>query len=331
MEIKTPPSPDDSKEEHPDNNDNKGRGKLHLTFLIILWALLILFGIGLMDAGNYGWTLFCIIPFSIGLSIGVYSERFQDTKQIKGCLLVIVVLAAVSGLLFLIGIEGVICILMALGLLALPAWLGVFIGYTIRKMHRLYSIAVIFLLNTSSYIYDESSNVGFQSITSEKIEISASQQKVWQVLTHPVAFTNSENFFLRAGVSYPKEMRLEKSGQKDYNLVCDYRNGITKLKIIALDSLKQMRFTMPEEILPMKELTFHQSLDAPHLHGYFQPVFGEFSLSAVDANHCVLTATTAYRYKITPEFYWRWWADYLANAMHRQVLHDVKNQSEKNN
>jgi hypothetical protein len=51
--------------------------KLHVVFLIVQLAILFIALLLLLQNGNYGWTLFCIIPFSIGLTVGVYTRTFR--------------------------------------------------------------------------------------------------------------------------------------------------------------------------------------------------------------------------------------------------------------
>jgi hypothetical protein len=86
---------------------------------------------------------------------------------------------------------------------------------------------------------------------------------------------------------------------------------------------------MPANVVPMKEFSMYDSVHAEHLKGYFQPQYGEFRIIPVNSHQCILTAETSYSYKITPVFYWRWWSDYLVDAMHQHVLGNIKALSEK--
>jgi hypothetical protein len=302
--------------------------KQYQWFFYIQVVLLILFFLVMLDTGSYGWTLFAIIPFSIGLTCGYYSKIFRSKSFLRGTFLVLMILAAISVLLIAAGMEGAICILMAEGILALPAFLGMVAGYCIRNAYQVYSLGLIILLNTSFLIYDAADATFIRSIASETIVINAPREKVWNILTHPFSFSMQENLFFKAGVTYPTSMELNYNGKGKCFLMCHLTNGSASLEIECLDSLERMRFLIPEEVQTMKELTFYDSLDAPHLKGYFDASFGEFTLKAIHTNQCMVTATTSYTYKITPAFYWRWWSDYLVNTMHRHILEDIKTRAE---
>lgn len=324
MDEQIPPPSNEDKLESPP----KYPKSLHGIFILIQIFVLIGTALYLLDSGNYGWTLFCAIPFSIGVTIGTYTRTFKSKKFLKGSLIALVVIILLCIILLAVGFEGAICILMAIGLLVLPTLFGVVIGYWLRSSFKIYSISVILLLNTSSMVYDGTSGEQVNSIATESIIINAPKEKIWNVLTNPVSFSKRTNVFFKSGVSYPTEMFLSKEPNNCYLLNCKYNNGQTKLVIERLDSLKCMRFSMKEEITTMKEMTFYEQISAPHLKGYFKPNYGEFLISEISPGRCKLTATTSYSYKIKPAFYWHWWTDYLANEMHHQVLADIKRLSE---
>jgi hypothetical protein len=112
-------------------------------------------------------------------------------------------------------------------------------------------------------------------------------------------------------------------------LHCTYTNGRTRLPVVVLDPAGRLRFTMRDVIKTMTEVTLLGRTEPPHLEGYFTPEFGEFTVTPLGKTRCRVTATTAYAYRIKPAFYWRWWTDYLTNAMHAHVLANVKRAAEQ--
>lgn len=303
--------------------------KLHIIFIILQIFVLIAVFLVLLNFGEYGYSLFCIIPFSIGLTIGSYTRTFRSKKILKGVGFFFLIIALLASFLVAAKFEGAICILMALGMICLPGLLGVFIGYLIRNSLKIFSILAILFLNTSAITYDLYNNESMSSVASKSILINSSKENIWKVLTNPVKFSNISNIFFKAGVSYPKSMYIDSDSNKKSFLNCNYTNGSARFFIEHLDSLQRMRFIMQEDITSMKELTFYEKINAPHLVGYFKPKYGEFKIQEINLNHCLLIATTSYSYKISPAFYWRWWTDYLANTMHFHVLSDIKKISEK--
>jgi hypothetical protein len=300
-------------------------------FYIIQFILLVVTAFLMLENGDYGWTLFLSIPFSIGMTVGVHTVLFRTRRLLKGFLFLLLSLSAVSLALLAAGLEGAICVLMAAGIIGLPALIGLAVGYLLRdfnKAYRYYSLAGILMLNGGAYVHDQNDESRVISTAVESVEINASKEKIWEVLTGRVAFRNNENFFFRSGISYPHSMEVRNDNGGCF-LVCETNNGLARLKIAEMDTLARMRFTMPDTVLPMRELSFYKTVDAAHLHGYFIPSYGEFEIKPVDGNRCRLVARTAYSYKITPVFYWGWWSDYLINAMHRQVLNDIRTLAEK--
>jgi hypothetical protein len=299
-------------------------------FYVIQWIALIIVALALLDSGTYGWTLFGIIPFSIGLTAGTFTKRYRSGKLIRVTLLVILCILGLSAILLLGRAEGIICILMALGVIALPTFIGMAVGMWIRKIHVIYLAVFVVMINASFITFDRYDESQVISITSEEVVIEATKEDVWYVLTHGVQFKPNSNFFFESGVNYPTSMQLQYKDQNNCFLVCTLSAGNTALKVESLDSLKSIRFSVPDMIIPMQELSIYDSIDAPHLQGYFKPVYGEFKIESISDNECRLVATTSYSYKITPVFYWKWWSDYLVNTMHRHVLNDIKLLAEAN-
>lgn len=314
--------------EEPQEVENISMKKLHWIFIAIQLVILFSITLILLYTGDYGWSLFCGIPFSLGITIGTYTKTFKTKKLLKGFFIILLVISAFSGLLLLGGAEGAICILMAVGIICLPAFFGMLLGYAIRNMLRIVSLLIILFLNTSAFVYDIKTDELVESVAKKTIVINASKEKIWYALTNPVTFSKSDNIFFKAGVSYPTEMFIEKEQNNCLFLNCKYNNGNTKLFIEKLDSLKCMKFIMQEDITTMTELTFHKTIMPAHLKGYFKPIYGEISIDEINENQCLVTATTSYSYKIRPAFYWNWWTDYLANAMHTHVLNNIKQLAE---
>jgi hypothetical protein len=308
--------------------NNISMKKLHWIFIILQLIVLFVATVYILQRGEYGLTLFCGIPLSIGLTIGTYTRTFKSKKLLKGFFYVLLAISLFSAFLLAARVEGAICILMAVGIIFLPALLGMLVGYAIRNMLRIVSLLLIVVLNTSAFVYDTKTDEFVHSVAKKSMVINASKEKIWHALTNPVSFSKNDNVFFKAGVSYPTEMFLQKEANNCLFLNCKYNNGNTKLFIEKLDSLKCMRFIMQEDITTMKELTFHKSIMPAHLKGYFKPLYGEFLITEISKNQCVVTATTSYSYKIRPAFYWNWWTDYLTNTMHTQVLNNIKKLAE---
>ena len=302
-----------------------------ILFLSMLSAIITLI-ITLNFTKAYGYALYIGIPTTVGFVCGFISKtrhKHRFTKVVSISLIITVLLCVA---LMLAGVEGAICILMIFGPLFVLVLIGYIIGYGVRLFSLKRQNMVIlsfFMINPACIISDTRAGMTDDKAIHSVI-INAPASKVWGVITHPVSYNEHPNFFFRMGVNYPKQMQLITKDGKSY-LHCELRNGSTDLFISKLETEKVMRFHPVEEILPMEELTFYDSLDAPHTHPeYFHLHFGEFRIQPINSNSCKLIARSDFAYKLTPAFYWSWWGHYLINKMHGQVLDKVKTLSEQN-
>lgn len=308
-------------------NSKKGWNVFTITLICILVFLIF----SILKAGEYGYTLFLSIPFTLAFILS-----FREAPKSKGKALLawgkaIGIITILSLLLLAMGAEGVICILMAIGVIILPTFAGCLLGYTISKAYqknRFSILMTVFFITPGTLMYDMHDKTKINSIAEKSIHIHAPADRVWQVLTRPVTFDKSHNFFLKAGVSYPLDMKIIQKEAKNY-LSCSTNNGKTEFNIDSLIAPRKLQFSTIHEILPMRELTLYHDLEAAHLHGYFESDYGVFEIQVLTDDECLLIAKTRYAYAITPAFYWKWWSDYLLNAMHRNVLTKVKTLAEK--
>jgi hypothetical protein len=290
---------------------------------IIVVVILVFSIFAILKAGEYGFTLFLTIPFSLALILSFQEAPKSSGKTLKAWGKAVGIVTALSLILLAMGFEGVICILMAVGLIILPTFLGCLIGYALSRAsesHKLSVFLMIFIINPGALTYDVSDTTKIESIAQISTIVNASVFEVWQTLIQKVVFNKSSNFFLKSGVSYPLDMEIiEKDASKF--LACNTNNGKTLFKI---DSLIEN-----QKILPMRELTMYHDLEAAHLHGYFESDYGTFEIQPINEKQCLLIAKTQYKYAITPAFYWKWWSDYLLNTMHENVLNKVKEIAEQ--
>ncbi|MEY8868697.1 hypothetical protein [Gaetbulibacter jejuensis] len=293
-----------------------------LIILIISWFLLI-------SDGNYGTTLFFSIPASIGFVIG-YLQKYHgmtDTKLkviIKGFFKIMLIVFAIAGILILIGMEGAICILMAYPFLVIPMFvayvLGAFIGKVDGK-NNINSILFIVILNPTTYIYDNYTEP-INNIVKTEIIINTSAENIWKNLTSQIAFKDKANLLFEKGVTCPSFIEFDKA---NLNYSCRTNNDTIKLKIIEFVHNEKIKFILEKQTIPMKEITPYKSIDAKHLHNYFNINYGEITLSKIGSEKTKIVSTTSYNYKIAPKWYWELWSNYIINEMHLHVLNSIKN------
>jgi hypothetical protein len=298
------------------------------TSLIILLAWF-----HLISEGEYGITLFLTIPATIGLIWGYNTEYGKNKSARKSALnlfLIVVGLCVVSGLMILVGLEGAICVLMAMPFIFVPLYamfvIGMFAGYYDRK-RTLNSIFIfVLLVNPASYVFDTYTTPIRDKVTTEII-VDSPSEKVWQALSTKIFFDKPDFILFEKGVSYPKSIELiDKNGSKSYN--CKTNNDQLNLIIDEFKENQKVKFSLENQTVPMKELSPYEEIDAKHLHEYFIVDYGQISLEKINGNKTKIIAETEYSYKIAPKWYWKKWSNYILDKMQFHVLNSIKKQSE---
>jgi hypothetical protein len=304
-------------------------------FYLLIFSIIALTVVGwflLIDSGSYGITLFFTIPISIGFIIG-YLKYFKEFSMGK----VLVTIAKIAGglvilsiILIITGIEGAICIIMALPFIAFAMLVGYCLGLIIGSLDKAKytgSVILFFLLiNPASYIFDTYAEPIRDTVITEMV-VNAPSDKVWKLLSSEITFSKPDFILFEKGVSYPQSIRLtEHNGIPVYT--CKTNNDAIHLKIDEFKENQKVRFSLETQTVPMKEISPYEEIDARHLHDYFTVDFGEISLEKLSGNKTKITAKTQYSYKIAPQWYWKKWSSYILDKMQGHVLGSIKNQSE---
>src|SRR5439155_16169231 len=146
---------------------------------------LILFsgGLHLVRIGLYGWTLFALIPVVLGgLVTWVVSPRSMPRSAATGALGA----GAGSGLFIVMGVEGVVCIFMALPFVMPLGALGGCLVYGIRPSRvGARGLSALLLLPSATLAWDATAPAPVFAVRTA-IEIAAPPEEVWkQVVTFP--------------------------------------------------------------------------------------------------------------------------------------------------
>lgn len=234
-------------------------------------------------------------------------------------------------ILFLLKMEGIICIAMASPLIALLGWFGAWLGYKLqrggrnRKHSMLLSIALLNPLITGVEHHYQLQPPP-QTVQSAVV-INASPAHVWRTLTEPLQYGKNEGLLFRAGVAYPTKTEMLISGSHRF-LKCSLPDGEALAEITDYVPGRRLEFSFSRTPAPMKELSPY-NIHPPHLDGYFRIRKGTFSLRPMPGNRTELKGITVYQHEIWPVQYWKLWTDFILDRMHLKVLHVVKQNTER--
>lgn len=279
-------------------------------------------------ASHYGWTLFLILPTVMGFGAALNNSRPSAARLGNYLSISLLPLGAAAAMLLMFNIEGAICIAMAAPI-AIPLALlgGYFAWLTDGKPATPMVGSCVFVLVPLSFLLGPHgpSHQMFRVTTS--IVVNARPALVWKhVVSFPDLAAPVETAF-RAGIAFPLRTEIDGSGV-DADRRCVLSTGTMTEKVTVWEPNKMLRFAVTSTPPPMKEMTFWQKLDAPHLHGFYQSSQGEFALTALPGGRTRVDGTSWYRHGLEPAQYWRLWTDYIVHKVHRRVLDNVKRLAE---
>lgn len=306
----------------------------HKATAILLPALIGLGGAALSvrTFEQYGWSLFLGLPIVVSFLSAFFwcFKRNQSFGSAYGvsCLSIL----ALGGLILIFALDGLICLLMALPLALALALIGAALG-------RLAGSAVggpagasiaSFLILSFPFL------VGFENATapephirevSTSVLIDARIEDVWDTVIAFPEITEAPKGIFRLGIAYPIEARIVGDGVGAIRY-CTFSTGSFVEPITDWDAPHLLAFDVTENPPPMKEISLHGDLHAPHLHGHMVSKKGQFRLSERDGK-VLLEGTTWYTHSISPEFYWGLVSDEIIHRIHLRVLNHIKKHTEK--
>lgn len=276
----------------------------------------------------YGWGLFVLTPFVVGLTTGYLANRreLQTMKRTNG----LVLLAAALGCfgLILFALEGLICLILASPLAALLAMAGGALGRRAARLGKepsgpLYCVALLPLM----FAADAISPPDALMLTNESIVIDAPSPRVWQAITSDDPIREPPTFVGKLGLAYPERGHIAGKGvgavRRGY-----FSTGVAIERITEWREDRTLGFVVLHQPLAMTEMSPYQHVHAPHVNGYFETGETRFEIEPLSGQRSRLTILAAHRLRIDPIIYWEPIARWAASSNTRRVLRDLKAKAE---
>lgn len=287
-------------------------------------AVLAAGGAALLHNGKYGLTIFVLFPMVLGgLAAWVFRPATAGKAALCGAQATGVALAA----FLLLGMEGLLCVLMAAPL-AVP--LGALGGWLVYQAapSRVASggLAALLLLSPVSVVCDVHARPTVFAVRTT-MDIAAPPARVW---SHVISFsdlTEPPEWYFRGGLAYPLRARIAGSGPGAVRY-CEFSTGPFVEPIEVWDEPRLLRFRVTENPAPMHEWSPYAHVLPKHLHGYLVSRQGQFRLTPLPNGHTLLGGTTWYQHGLWPEQYWRWWSDAIIHRIHLRVMRHIRSLAE---
>lgn len=283
--------------------------------------------------GSYGSAMFFGAPIVTG-AIAAFEYNRKSTKSIGMTLLHSMLTTTVACLAFLcFGIEGILCIAMAIPIMLPFGIFGALIGRAIaisaKTQHRderrglVGCMLVLPFLTTFESQWQ--SPPTFEVMT--YVDIDAPPERVWHHVVDFPEITAQEEWFFALGIASPKRAFIEGSGVGAIRH-CEFTTGEFVEPITIWNPPSQLAFDVTEQPEPMFELTPYRHLHPPHLDHSFRSTKGEFRLIDLGNQRTRLEGRTWYKLDIYPISYWSQWTDWIVHRIHLRVLHHIQNLAE---
>jgi len=270
---------------------------------IIITTIFIGIGIAFLFIGivDYSWVLFLLLPVVLGAAIG--------TMKVRKYALLAAVIVTVSLLIaiYIPGLSGVICIVMAIGLIV-PF---IFLGYVIARLVKRYGLIketnrlsvlllplIPFLIAAPTEHFLKKEKETIIEVKTERI-FSYTPNEVYDAIKSVDTLDAEKPFLLKLDLPIPTKCILEKEevgairtcyfkGGRFSN--ADFGAGTITERVTQLERGKILKMDVIDyNLIGRKWIGFKEAIY------YFEPV---------GTNSCKLTRVTTYTSVLTPRFYW---------------------------
>lgn len=291
---------------------------------LLCLAILVGGGISLMHAGWYGLAIFMILPVLLG---GLASWVFRPATRGEALRLGAVAAFGASGFFLLLGLEGIICIAMAVPLAAPLSALGSWLVFRAGESDGAATGLMMLLLLPPGVLWDAHAVPPVFEVRTA-IEVAASPEQIWKNVLTLSELPPPQEWYFRAGLAYPTLARLEGSGVGAMRY-CEFSTGKVVERIDAWDEARRLRFRVLTSPPPMHEWNPFVRVSPRHLHGYLLSREGEFRLTPLPNGRTLLEGTSWYSHGLWPAAYWRVWSDAIIHRVHLRVLNRIRVLSEQ--
>lgn len=301
-------------------------------FSIIITSVLgvICGAISIYGFGEYGSGLFLGIPFMQGLMAAVIFGYHSPKSYSQSLGVSIASLGLFALLIFVLAIEGVVCIVMAAPLGLAITVIGGAVGHLLQRREIKSVPAVVIIFAALPLLSGIEHNINLQPPLTDvttKIIINKTPQDVWNQLVTFNELKDPDELIFRSGVAYPIKAEIEGRGVGSIRK-CVFTTGAFIEPIEVWNEPHLLKFSVEKVPPPLVEISMYNDLHLPHLEGYFTSEKGQFKLTALAGGKTLLEGTTWYRHDLWPGTYWRIWSDHILHTIHLRVLNHIKEKAE---
>ena len=278
---------------------------------------------------TYATSFFVGSPLILGIVQGYLLNLKKPQKFGKTLSFVMLTILCIHLLLLLFALEGIICLAMSLPISACLGFIGAILGAGISRYAKLSSFSpAVMVLALPFMPWVESHAIkAHQDLVLSTIEINVAPEQVWQNVVKFSDLPPAQEWLFKLGVAHPIRARIDGQGVGAVRH-CEFSTGAFVEPITVWNKPNQLAFDVKYQPQSMKEVSFYDHVDAPHLHGYFRSIRGEFRLIPLSGGRTRLEGRTWYEMDIQPGWYWQIYGRWFIHKIHLRVLSHIKHLSE---
>ncbi len=279
--------------------------------------------------GRYGYALFVFLPTAAGFICGFIVNEQGPWNWVNSVIAVTgTAVAVVVGMLAL-KLEGMVCLLMAAALLWCLIMIGLVIAWIVRKIaqsrearRNLLLVAICSVPLCSAIELQMPPRLEIIEQTTV-IEINAPASEVWRFVPAFPDITSQPGWLYRSGVAYPLRSEMDGAGVGATRR-CVLSTGIMEETVTQWEPDHLLEFKVLTVPPAMSEASIYDHVETPHLHGYFIPQRGRFTLTPLPNGRTRLEGTSWYSHQIWPQAYWSPITERVVQGIHQRVLEHIK-------
>jgi hypothetical protein len=293
-------------------------------FLIVAAVL-----ISAVTFGAYGWGLFVMAPFMVGVATAYLANRRNPLDLHRTNLLVSSALGLGGLALLLLALEGAVCIVLlaplALGLALIGGVIGRGVAMDRNSRDKpLMAIALLPLVFALEAAMPPSAAIA----SHESIDIAAPAPAVWRAMTSGADIAEPPGLVGRAGLAYPLRGKLLGTGVGAVRIGV-FSTGLARERVTEWVPGRRVAFRVLSQPPAMEEMSPYRRVHAPHVTGYFETGETRLTLTPLPGGGTRLTVAASHVLRIDPVPYWEPLARWAASANSRRVLADLKRKAER--
>jgi hypothetical protein len=299
-----------------------------LTVVFVLVPVLAFGWFGTEVLAVYGYVLFLGLPALLGflaplVFVGLTGSSMVTGRESVGLALVAGLILCSS--LLVIGVEGLICLAMAMPLVLGGAVAGSLLGWLflwVMRGTRQRCGALVLLVLTPCLMGVEAYVLPPPPVFEVRTEVvvDAPPEVVWE---HVVSFAElppPTDWLFDTGIAYPLRAEIDGEGVGAIRR-CVFSTGA--LPITVWDPPRRLAFDVVDTPPPLEEWNPLHEVHPPHLEGFMVSERGEFRLEPLTGGGTRLVGTTFYRHSLWPARYWEVWSEFILHRIHLRVLRHI--------